>query len=229
MEAFPSNSKLPKPGPQVQISKAEPEAEEKPIDPVIEGSVGVSRRKKPLGRRFIDIFFGGQDAKSVGAHVFQRVLLPSAKDMFLDAVIQGAERMVYPEGQGGRNRPYRSSNGSSGTRVDYGRYSSSSAPVRGREDPNERSLSRSARANHNFEDIIIDSRVQADEVRDQMYKLIHKYEQVTVANLYRLLDITPSFTDQEWGWTDLRGFEIRRFRHGYLLDLPQPEFLKDNK
>jgi hypothetical protein len=59
-----------------------------------------------------------------------------------------------------------------------------------------------------------------------MDQLIEKYETVSVADLYELLGVTSSYTDEKWGWVDLREATIRRVRDGYLLDLPKPESLR---
>ncbi len=59
-----------------------------------------------------------------------------------------------------------------------------------------------------------------------MDQLIEKYETVSVADLYELLGVEASYTDEKWGWVDLRDAGIRRVRDGYLLDLPKPESLR---
>jgi hypothetical protein len=56
-----------------------------------------------------------------------------------------------------------------------------------------------------------------------MYDLLDRYQHVSVSDLYNLLDLTPAYTDANWGWYDLSGAKVRRISSGYLLDLSQPE------
>lgn len=210
MEEFPSNSKYAKP--------AEPEKDEpKRILKVVEGDV--VRRKKPLGKRFHDMFFGG-DSKSVVEYVVQEVLLPAARDMIADAVSQGVERIIFGEARSSSRRAAvsrPSAFGGGNNSVPYNRYSSNR-----REDPRP-SISRQARARHEFDEIIIPTRAEAEEVLDSMYNILSRYEQVSVKDLYELTGVEFHHTDEKWGWTDLRGARVVRVSNGYLLDLPKTD------
>jgi hypothetical protein len=55
---------------------------------------------------------------------------------------------------------------------------------------------------------------------------VSQYEQATVNDLYELVGVSGNFTDENYGWTDIRGAGITRIRGGYLLDLPKAELLK---
>lgn len=205
---FPSNSRT---------SKEPPEVQEKNVERVVKSEV--VRRKKPLSRRFVDIFVGG-DARSVWGYVTQDVLVPAAKDMFADAVSQGVERMIFGEG---RSRPGRRSGARAGQPyIAYNRYSGSTPKGRTPQDDRPQ-ISRRGRASHDFDEIILNSRVEADEVIDRLFDLVSKYGTATVADLYDLVGVTGSYTDDRWGWTALNGAGVTRVRHGYLLDLPRPE------
>ena len=76
---------------------------------------------------------------------------------------------------------------------------------------------------HDFNEIILGTRVEAEEVIDRLFDLLSKYDNASVADLYELVGITANFTDEKWGWTDLRGASVAKVRNGYLLDLPRPE------
>ena len=69
----------------------------------------------------------------------------------------------------------------------------------------------------------METRVEAEEVLDRLFDWIERYEQVAVAELYEMVGISGNFTDQKWGWTDLRGATVSRVGRGYLLNLPRPE------
>ena len=210
---FPSNTNEPKGSqlPRSEIGKGEPK---KTVKKVTTGTV--KTRKKPLGRRFMDTFTG-DDSKSVLQYVFFDIMIPSAKDMIADAVSQGIERKLFGEVRSTSRR------GRSAGHTAYSRISSGSRDIFRRDDP--RGPSRSERRSRNMNDwreIILETRPEAVEVIDQMYELLSKYEVVTVADLYDLLGESGNFTDDRYGWTDIRGADVVRIRDGYLLDLPTP-------
>ena len=212
MEDFPSNS---------QRARAGPRKEEKAkVDKVIQGEV--VRRKKPLGKRLFETFIGG-DLKGVVSYMTFDILVPSSKDIFIDVVQSGVERLFY-----GDSRPpsRRSGRRPGGSYIAYNRYSRDS-----RDDPRDRdrdrpSISRRGRANFDFDEIILDTRVEADEVIERMFDLVSKYEMVTVADLYDLVGIQGNYTDHKYGWEDIRGAGVTRVSNGYLLDLPKPDPLR---
>lgn len=84
-------------------------------------------------------------------------------------------------------------------------------------------MSRRGRSTHDFDEIILATRVEAEEVVDRLFDLVGRYESASVSDLYSLVGISGNFTDEKWGWTDLRGAGVERVRNGYLLDLPRPE------
>ena len=214
MQNYPSNSRKSKEA--IVAPKAEEKVEEKKVEKVTTGEV--IRRKKPLGRKFTETFING-DAKSTWAYVAFDVLIPSAKDMFVDAIQQAAERMFYGEA---RSRKFSQRPTGSTGYINYNR-ASSSGPGK---DDRRPSMSRKARASHNFDEIILDTRVEAEEVIDHLFSLVSKYEVATVADLYELIGTTSDYTDDKWGWYDLRGAGAVQVRSGYLLELPKPEPLE---
>lgn len=208
MDEYPSNSRLRQP------AKPPIEEEKKPVERVTTGSV--RRRKRSLGRRFSE-FIAGDDTKGVMEYVFMDVLIPAGKDMIADAVSQGVERKLFGEIRGRGRGPFR---GSGAGWTPYNRTSS----LR-REEPQR--MSRRARAAHNFDELILDSRAEADTVLNGLYSLIQEYEEATVRDLYDLCGETASYTDEKFGWTDLGGANIRRVSGGgYTVILPRPEQLK---
>lgn len=213
MEDYPTNSRRPKPEASDQPKK---------ITKVVEGDV--VRRKKTLGRKFKETFMGG-DTKGVWEYIMLDVLVPAAKDMIADAASQGVERMVFGEARStSRRTGQRPSSGVNGY-VSYNRYSS---PV-GRSSASGRderpTMSRRGRASHDFDEIILATRVEAEEVIDRLFDLVSRYETATVSDLYELVGVSGNYTDDKWGWSDIRGAGVTRVRNGYLLDLPRPEAL----
>lgn len=209
MEDYPSNSR------KVNKEKEDP----KKVEKVISGEA--KRRKKPLRKRFAETFIGGDDAVSVWSYIVNDVLVPAAKDMVSDALREGVERVLFGESRsrGPRGR-------SSSSYVSYNQVRPSS-PYSRREEPRRedprREMTRRGRASHDFDEIVIDTKVEAEEVLDSMFALLEQYEIVTVADLYEMLGQTSEYTDAKYGWSDLRGSGVTRIKGGYLLDLPKPQ------
>jgi hypothetical protein len=177
-------------------------------------------RKRGLGQKFRDTFFQGEDARSVMEHVFTDIIVPGMKDLFVDAAKDALDRKVY--GESARKRVSSARSYSDLGRVDYSKFSGSH-PAMSKPNP-ERSISRRSRARHEFNELIIQSRPEAEEVIERMFDILSQYGSVTVAHLYELTGVRSDHTDMKWGWTDLRGSKVRPMRGGgYLLDLPEPE------
>lgn len=214
MEQLPGNSNRSR-GPV-----DEPISHEK-IKPIT--SARTASRKRGLGRKFKHVFFAG-DAKSAAIHVVEDILIPEAQELFLDMVNSTMERIVKGEDRRSRRKRTVSSYEDVG-RVNYQSYSGSVRhPAMSKSRDGQRSVSRRSRARTDFDDIILQSRRDVEEVMERMFDILSQYESVSVAHLYALTDIESSHTDMKWGWTDLRGWRAKPLRDGtYLLDLPEPE------
>lgn len=206
MDNFPSNSRRP------ERSREEP----KKVERVVQGEV--VRRKIPLGRRMTQNLIGG-DAQSVWGYMFGEVLVPAARDMISDALTGGIERAIFGD-SGGRHRGH--SRGRSG-RTDYHSIANNRSRIVNSRDEPRRELSRRARSRHDFDEIVLENRVDAEEVLDRMDAWLDKYDFVSVAEFYELCGVSGQYTDQKYGWTDIRGASIHRVRGGYLIKMPPPE------
>jgi hypothetical protein len=184
---------------------------------VVSVTKGRVRTKKPaLGKRFMNSFFG-EDAGGVWHYIGWEVLMPAAKDTITDVVSQGIERLLYGEARG-RGRGRGGNRYSNGPVTNYTRYSSS-GPIRS--EP-RMEISRRGRATHDFDELVFESRADAEGVIDGLYDILSQYEEATVSDLYELSGVSGNFTDQKWGWTDLKGAGVSKRRDGYYLDLPRP-------
>jgi hypothetical protein len=103
--------------------------------------------------------------------------------------------------------------------IDYGRMSRS----RDDRDRDRRDVSPRARRNHDFAEIIIPDRGEAEEVIDRLVDLIDRFGVATVSDLYELVGITANYSDEKWGWFNLASARAIRTRDGYMLDLPRTE------
>lgn len=195
--------------------KKEPAAKARPeMKKVVVGSA--TERPVPLRRRFM-ASFTGDDAQTVGQYIVFDVFVPAAKNFISDAVGQGIDRLLFgSSAPSGRGRSIVNGIVNGGGQTQYNRISSVSQVNTARE------LSRSARANHDFQEIILETRADAEVVIEQLQALIDEYGSATVADLYALVDISGAFTDQRYGWNNLSTADVRHIRIGYLLDLPKP-------
>jgi hypothetical protein len=189
----------------------EEKEEPRKIEKVIKGKV--VQRKKSIGKRFVETFVG-DDFNNISSYVIHDVLIPSAKSAISDMVQGGIEMLLFGERKGSRTKREQGR-----SYVSYNSYSSNSPRREDRPDTSRN------RARHNFDDIILNTRGEAEEVLSHLVDLTIDYGQASVSDLYDLVGITGNFTDNKYGWTDLSSASVSRAREGYLLNLPKPILL----
>lgn len=182
--------------------------DEKKVKKVINGNV-VSK-KKSFGRKLADLF-QIEDANSVGAYIFHDVLIPAAKRTLSDIISGGSNMMLFGDTKGSRT-----TRDGSRSYVSYNKYSDRPSYSDSRRPDADR-----RKARHNFDDVILETRGEAEEVLSHMVDLTIDYGVASVADLYDLVGITSNYTDNKFGWYDLGRAEVKRVRDGYLLDLPR--------
>jgi hypothetical protein len=213
MPEYPSNS---------YASKNPKPAEEKPkVEKVIVG--GVTRRKQSLGAKFKQTFIGG-DANSVVNYILTDIVIPTFKALILDVGSQGLERTLYGDTRPNAHRSAMTRLGATAYTAYHRASQQNQAP---RPDPRAVANRAHTKSYMAWEDIVLDTRVEAEAVIDKLVELIGKYEQASVTELYDMIDIKAEYTDNLWGWRDIRGMGVQYIRGGYLLQLPPPEVLKE--
>lgn len=188
-----------------------PDEPKRDVKRVTKGRV-VRQRKKSSAFR--------DSVEDITNYVIKDVMGPRIRDMIVDSINGGVERAAYGETRS-RPRATRPGGARSG-HISYNRYASPSTPA----SPPKRTISRTERATHDFDNIILETRDEANEVIDRMYDMLSEYGFVAVSDLYSLLGIDSNHTDTEWGWTNLNGAHARRIRAGWLLDIPATEYIK---
>lgn len=184
--------------------------EERKVKKVVNGKVKTRDNK---GRKLVDTFIS-EDASTVKSYVFMDVLVPAIKKMISDIVTDGIDIILYG---GTSDRKRRSSGG-----VSYRRYyeESRNGGRRDRDRDRDRDGDR-ARNRFDYEDIVFESRGEAELVRENMLEIIDQYGVVTVADLYDMADLTAPYTAAKYGWTNIRTAEVIHVRDGYILKLPR--------
>lgn len=209
MDQFPGNSKLP------DRARAREEPPKKVVESVVQGKV--TRRKTPIGRRLTQNLIGG-DAQSVWGYMLGEIVIPYARDMIYEAFAGGLERAIFGTESGGRSRG-RSRGGRTDYQSPFNRNRGSS-----RYDEPRREMSRRGRSMHSFDEIVLDSRIEAEEVLDRLEAMLDKYDSVTVADFYELCGVEATYTDQKYGWTNLASAKPQRIPGGgHLVRMPPPE------
>lgn len=175
------------------------------------------QRKKPLGRRIAENFTGA-DAQSVGQYVLIDVIIPRIKDLIFDIGESALRRSLF----GDTVKGYSPRGGVKGY-TPYNTISSSAIPknVPGGGKP-------VISASDEFGEIIVETRGEAQAVQDKISNLIELYGMACVSDLKVAVGITPSLTDEKWGWMTMGGSDIRRVggpNPGYVLIFPRPQEL----
>lgn len=177
------------------------------------------RKKKSIGSNLAQTFFG-EDTKSVGSYILWDVLIPAAKNTIQEMVASGIEMLLFGETRVSGRRRDRDRDRSI---VSYDRMHHSS---RSRNDEPRRYARPSNR--YDFDEIIFETGEEAADVLAGLEDLIKDYNQASVADFYELAGVPDSqWTDNKWGWDDLKRTRCLRVRNGYIIDLPRPIELSD--
>ena len=182
---------------------------EKKAERVTQGAV--TTRKKSLGRRFFDIFID-ENVGDVKTYLVYDVLVPAIKENIADLINSAVGMLFFGEAS---RRVVRRNNGSN-SKINYGGYFNGGAKT-------ERmpSYGRS-RIAHNFDDVVFETRADAELVLDGLMDILQEYKQVSVADLYDLAGKSTEFTDNKYGWIELRGARVVGSpARGYIIDLPR--------
>jgi len=184
------------------------EEKEKHVTKIVTGKV--ISREKTLGKKFAEMFCG-EDMSSVGKYIVQEVIVPAIQNTIVDVVKGGIEMLIFP----GEIRP-------NTRRTGLGQQSKTSYSSISNNRPEARRAPLSlSRPKQNINNIILASRGEVEEVLSMLSDLVIDYDVATVADLYGMVGIDTSFTDNKYGWTDLRSATYHHVREGYMLDLPK--------
>ena len=202
MDSCPSNSY------KSREENALASQKKKQITKVTKGAVKTKKKNEmsKLGDMFIS-----EDASKVKSYILMDVLVPTIKKAISDIVKNGVDMILYGESGQNKKRTY----ASTVSYRDY--YDNGSRSVSRFDDPSRAR----ARAGYSFDDVILETRGEAEEVLSSMDELIETYGSVSVADMYDLVGISCEYTDNKYGWKNIRTAEPVRVRDGYMLKLPR--------
>ncbi len=175
------------------------------VEKVVKGAV--KTKKNSEFSKLTDVFIS-EDASNVKTYILSDVLIPAVKKLISDIVTDGIDMVLY----GGSGRQGKRNSGASN--ISYRSFYDR------RDDRRQLSEPRT-RTGYNYDDIILESRGEAEDVLDRMGELIDTYGMASVADLYDLVGISGNYTDNKYGWTNIRNAEPVRVRDGYLLKMPK--------
>ena len=181
----------------------------------IKGIKGTAKVKKKTGLSKLTDAFISEDASSVKSYIVDDIIIPTFKKLLFDVIHDGAETIIFGKdgsrgkGIGTRANNYVSYNRFADTRYDR-RYESNRPKV-----------------TNGYQDIIFESRADAEEALCQMGDLIETYGMASISDLYEIANLTTdNFTYNDYGWTSIRSADVVRDRDGYVIKLPRAIPLK---
>lgn len=186
---------------------------EKRVGKVITG-VAKTKKKSEI-RKFTDIFLA-EDINVVKEYLLNDVLIPITKKAISDLFTDGIAILLY----GQRGKSGKSGNAS---KYSYSKCFDDSDRYDRRE-----SRSSSRRGVYSYDEVIIPTRGEAEEVLTRMEELIDRFDNASVADFCEMVGITGTPQDYKFGWTDIRDIKsarVERVRDGYMLNLPRPRAL----
>ena len=193
MDEFKSNS---------HKSKEENKSSENTVKKVITGKARVKKKNGLI--KFADSMIS-EDAANVKSYILMDVLMPAIKKAVVDIVTDGINMILYGETS-------ISSKKNSGSKISYRKFY---------EDDRRDSI-RERKKRYDYDEIVFDSRKDAEEVLSNMEELIDRYKVASVSDFYELADQDSVYTDRYYGWTNLRSSDVIRVWDGYIIKLPKP-------
>lgn len=179
-------------------------AEKKKIDPVVKGTV----KKKKNGVRKLTDSFVSEDIRNVKSYIVMDVLIPAAKKAISDMVTNGIDMILY--GENGKTKTSRNSD-----YVSYNRYYD-------RRDDDRRYSGTRARSMFDYDDLVFETRGEAESVLNGMDDILDTYQVVSVLDFYDLAGVdNDNSQSQKYGWTNIRSARVERVRDGYVIRMPR--------
>jgi hypothetical protein len=187
-----------------------------PVEPTEQAKV---KRKSTFGKFLTSIF--NNDIVYIKDYIFLDVIVPAIKKGLYDVITNGADMFLY----GGGSGTSKSQNSNSSYMQYYEKHKKVGQT-------NYQSTGRML-SGYDFDTFSFIRRPVAFAILDEMNKVINEYGNVAVSTYYEIVEkntrngnsegVKPNgtrFTDEDYGWTDLKEAEVVRDRNGFVLELP---------
>lgn len=177
-------------------------SKEKDINKVVSG---VKVKKKSEVRKLADTFIS-EDIDNVKNYILMDVLMPALKKAISDVVTNGIDMILYGETGKAEKR-------TASSKVSYRNYYDRTSD---RDD-----YISSRKRGYDYDEIVLRTRGEAEDVISCMDELMDRYGIVSVGDYYDLVGIESDYTNEKYGWTDIRSARVIRVRDGYTIKLPR--------
>ena len=193
--------------PNSNRSRENPQGEnqiaEKKVDAVVTGKV--QTKKKGLMTKVAELFTP-DDISEFKDYVINDLLIGNGRQFLLDTGCKILEELF------GGSQP----NKSSVTKISYGSY------YKGNNQQDRRRAVRPANPRVEYEDLVFESRSDAERVLNGMDDILDNYPTVSIADLFELASIsTNNYNLRSYGWRDISDAKVIRIREGFLLQMPK--------
>lgn len=169
--------------------------EKKEIKSVVQGKAIV--KKQPAYKRFFGSIIQ-EDGATIKDYILMDIVIPAIKRGIIDTI----DMMLNGNGR-------RSDKSSTRSTVSYRNYFDNG------------NTTRTISSGYNYDDIILSNRAEAERVLASMDDLIESYGVISVADYYDLVDVASQYTDNHYGWTDIRNARVVRVSNGYMIKMPK--------
>lgn len=177
-------------------------------------------RKQSLARKFLRYILA-DTIETARERTIKDVLLPGIRNLIFDTGNEMMAMLLFP-GESDRPSGYRGGYSKrKGERTSYDKY------YRDKDRRNSTRRESYRDSAYDPDDIILDTRAQANDALDELDFIIHKYGQASIANFYDIVGVTGEWTDNRYGWTSLRGAGVKPVRDGFMIILPPTRVLDD--
>lgn len=182
------------------------------LDPIVKKG-GVVSTKKPLGQKFVETFVS-EDVDDIKSYILMDVIIPGIKNTFLDIM----EMAFYGSTSNRRGSGYYRRDDRTDYRSYYGSWSTQDSQKRRRE---------SSRRDEklDYRHIVLKYRDETESVIDELQGRIRKNGSASIADLYDLIGEPSNYNDNNWGWTDERDIRLRRVANGFLIVVPEADYI----
>lgn len=193
---------------------------------VVKGKVTVEK-KSPL-KKLAKVFVPGDLAK-IGHTIVYDMVIPAGRDFLVNSLVNAINMVFYTNGNGPANRPYTSyfnnpNIARPGTNSLASFYTWNAPSYAMNQVP--QNYGQQAAPDHDYRNLQFTSRRDAEGVLNAMFETLATYGKVTVADYYDFAGISTNWTDNKYGWYDLRGSDIKAINGGFIIILPKAVVIK---
>lgn len=171
---------------------------------IVKGEVKV---KEKSGLRSVVDEFIKEDAPTVRKYLVYNILIPKAKDILVSLVNGGLKMALY----GSKGGP--KSGDLPGEKYSYSKQY--------REEYREPEYRR--RREPSYDSVVLGDYAEAEAVLSAMNDVIARYGRVSVLEMFDMLGQDCDYTQDKYGWKDLRNATIESVPDGFWIRLPKPK------